>query len=240
MYEAGDKLHMTVPYLLNTTFRTIFKTAPWLREKKVFAAANTPQNKRKWATFRVHAQEALAALAALDNEELSTRGEERLAADCRRTVADIRTRIEEAIVARNAAVLERNRALKQAEAMRPQLQESEDALCKLLEERREAEAIRNEVIAPALKIYEEYGLTRIIRNIERGAAGYRAKPIFVNAQSELVALVRALRRIGYDNGALFELSEMSANRPDKVPVLLEMARTRQFSGLTPFPKAQRA
>ena len=232
MRNTGTDLQMQVPYLLNSSFRELFKTARWDASRKVFVARATTQNLNKWTKFMETVESAVQTLAQADEMEVTARELERAAQEAvgavHKAQADIADCEQRALEAR----AQKARAVEQIAELKPLLEQAQAALAAVKADAAQALSARNDSIAPALELYKSHGLTRIPDEFERaGRRGYLGKDALGRAQSDIEEVRDDLKEIGYRNQAIDDLANVSLNRPDKVISFVESARATSRSGL---------
>lgn len=217
-YISNGKMCMTLPYELKDIFREFFKTASWNRTSKCFEAADSPANLKKWSKFIDATEAPLIELAKLEEEEISVQRFEAAAEKARQLLADTETKIQDCTTRADIA-----KAL--AEELAPLVKAADERLAELLSKAADAENRLNAALKPVLDLYERHDLTSILSRFQSAAnRGYSGKQTFDFAQRAMHALTRDMRSIGYECEAFDELVEVSLNRHDKLPKLLERAR----------------
>ena len=223
MRNTGTELQMSVPFLLNPSFREIFKTARWDAFSKVFVAPATTQNLNKWTKFLEAVHSAVLTLAQADEMEVTAQQLERAAEQASRAVHQAQANIAACEKRAHEAHGQKARAVEQLAELKPILEQALAALASVQADTVEACIARDESIAPALALYESHGLFRVLEDLER-AARRRDKNALGRAQSEMAALRDDLKEIGYRNQCIDNLAHVSLNRPDKVIRYVESAR----------------
>jgi hypothetical protein len=232
MTTAGNELCMAVPYPLNGAFRAIFKTAKWNANAKVFNAAATTQNRKKWEQFLASVKDAVVALANADQVEATHMELERAVQEAERAVEKAQASIREIEQRMEAARERTRRAEEQLAECAPVLEKASAALTAVLVTTAAAEGARDVVIAPALTLYETHGLTGILDAFEKATRrGYVGKEASGRAQKEIRALRDDLGKIGFRLEALSDLANVSLNRPDKISEYVASAKATMHSGL---------
>lgn len=217
----SEKMCMTFPYDLKDVFREFFKTATWNRASKSFEAAHSPLNLNKWARFIEATKSAQTELLKLEKEEVTAETLEAAAEKARKLLSEIENRIQDS--SRRAKL-----AKEAAEALAPQRKAAEALLAEVLTEAAETEKRLNDALKPVLELYEKHDLTEILKRFRAAASrGYSGKQTFDFAQRSMSALRNDMRSIGYECKAFNELTDVSLNRHDKLPSLLERAE-REF------------
>lgn len=228
----ANELHMAVPYALNGAFRAVFKTAKWNPSAKVFIAAATAQNRKKWDQFLATVKDAVEFLANADNVEATAEELECAAREADQAVekalASLKYFEQRAIIAGERKA----RAEEQLSEFGPVLEKASAALSRVLSANAAAEEARDAVVAPALHLFEAHGLERILADISKAArAGYRGKEARGRAQEQIVALRDDLGEIGFRLEAIDDLARASLNRPDNIIQYVEAALATMHSGL---------
>ena len=232
MRNTGTELQMQVPYLLNSSFRELFKTARWDASRKVFVARATTQNLNKWTKFMETVESAVQTLAQADEMEVTARELERAAQEAVGAVHKAQADIADCELRALEARAQKARAVEQIAELKPLLEQAQAALAAVKADAAQALSARNDSIAPALELYKSHGLTRILDEFERaGRRGYLGKDALGWAQLDIEELRDDLKNIGYRNRAIDELARVSLNRPDKVISFVESARATSRSGL---------
>jgi hypothetical protein len=222
-HNSGEKLHLTVPYILNPAFKEVFKTATWNSTRKVYEVKDTTQNRNKWTKFLAMAHAASQALAQVDQQEATAEELKRAAARLADVLETCRYRLEDAEKTAEIAKAQTLRLGPLLEAAKVKLAEVEASTAK-------ATAKRDAVIAPALSLYEKHGLDHIISDYLAGARrGYLGKTRCETAETRLIPLKKALQQVGFEVAAINTLVGTSLNN---APKLLEAAEALQRTKLT--------
>lgn len=227
-----DKIHMYVPYALNAPFRALFKTAAWLPSQKVFEASNTTSNMKKWQKFLDATASAQEKLVEAEHADATEAELVALKAAAQNAVVALEERIksvESGITAAKKAIAI---ATVQQTELTASLEEAEARLEAQLKLQAEAQEARDSAIAPVLTLYAKHDLDDILMEFRKAARrNYAGKESLGRAQERLVRLVKDLSRVGYKVEALNALCEVSLNRHDKVPNLVDAADHAKLSGV---------
>jgi sirohydrochlorin ferrochelatase len=226
------ELHMKVPYPLNGAFRAIFKTAKWNSDGKVFVAAATPQNHKKWEKFIATVKDAVAVLHNADQAEATAEELERAAQEAERTLESALAAVKEFEQRASAARERRMRAEAQLIEFAPVREKARAALADVLDATAAAEGARDAVITPAITLYGTHGLERILANFAQAARrGHSGKEACGRARAEIIELRNDLKSIGFRVPAIDDLASVSLNRPDKIAQFVESIKATSHSGL---------
>lgn len=232
MTATDDELHMEVPYPLNGAFRAIFKTAKWNPVGRVFVAAATPQNRKKWEKFIASVEDAVTALDNADRTEATAEELERAAQEAERALERAVAAVKEFEQRANAARERLMRAEAQLVEFGPVQERASAALVDVLDATATAEDTRDVVIAPVIALYESHGLKRILANFAQAARrGHSGKEACGRAKAEIVELRNDLKSIGFRVPAIDDLASVSLNRPDKIAQFVESTEATSHSGL---------
>jgi hypothetical protein len=234
LYSSLGNICLTVPYELNPAFREIFKSAKWNPTSKVFEVKDTVQNRNKWEKFLALAEDASKVLATADFEDATAQALQQAAQRLEQALTTTNHRID-------AAKKEAAAATEMAQRFAPLLDEANERLAKLEEEKRGAVEARDAVIAPILRIYESHKLDVIIDDYLSGARrGYAGKPKCEAAEGCLIAVRKAIRAVGFEVPAMDELLGTSLNRADKLREAAEALQRTKTSGLRPYVRSVEA
>jgi len=223
--EVNTELHLYVPYSLNAAFRAIFKTARWNPTGKVFVVKATTQNVNKWAQFLEAIKGASDALFMADEAEAT-------AAEVASAVAEAQRLIESC--KERAAAAQRNMTKAQAQLaeLRPVADEMQTLLEQTMAAAATVQAERDLVIAPVLKLYETHQLSLALDEMAAGARkGFAGKERCGRAQEKIIAVKRALKKIGIFVPAIEDLVDVSLNRSDKMLDCVEAVRATHITGI---------
>lgn len=229
---VNTQMHMRVPYALNAPFRTIFKTAEWNSQLKVFIAKATTANLNKWQRFMESIVEATELLEQAELKEATAEELAKLAQAASFVVCELERRIAVAESKSADAKAKADEAREQAEVFRPTLQAAEDRLKETLGELEIEAAQRDAAIRPVLDLYKAHGLSTILTSYRRAAnLDYRGKDARSQAQDDLEELRVSLLSIGFRVKALDELVKVSLNRPDNAMDAIDKLSRRMKTGI---------